>query len=110
MKKTTYIIGYFAIILLLLSACSSSHRNELIYRYTKTASAVPFDSLKTAILEDPGTDMMVVYPDSDVVIIQYDRFKTHQDIIETHFKSCGYDVTLVEKNKIEKTNQPWQKK
>lgn len=54
--------------------------------------------------------MLVIYPDSDVVFIHYDRLKTHQDIIEKHFKECGYKITLLEKNKIEEKEQPWQKK
>ena len=98
------------LLLALLSACTQSRKNSLIYRYESTDLSISFDSLKSEILGDSGAEMMVVYPDSDVVIIHYDRFKTHQNVIEEHIRSCGYKITLIEKKKIEEKDQPWKKK
>lgn|GEM_PF-972369 len=106
-----HVIICILLLVLITGSCSSSSRkNELIYRFEATDPTVPFDSLKSEILDTPGAEMLVVYPDSDVVIIHYDRFRTHQDIIEKQFLDCGYKITLLEKNKIEEKNQPWQKK
>ncbi len=54
--------------------------------------------------------MLVVYPDSDVVIIHYDRFRTHQEIIESHFIKSGYKFTLLKKTSLKEKDQPWKKK
>ena len=107
-KRQTYRI--FLIFLLFLVACSPSRKNELVYRYSLNEDAVSFDSLKSEILGASGAEMLIVYPDSDVVIIHYDRFNSHQDIIESCFMECGYKITLVKKSKIEEKDQPWQKK
>ncbi len=101
---------FLAFLLMGLVACSGSRKNEVIYRFIPNVNAVSLDSLKSEILGNAGAEMLVVYPDSDVVIIHYDRFKTHQDIIESHFTECGYQITLVRKIKIEEKDQPWQKK
>lgn len=110
MKRMTRIIMGFVLAIFLLTACTPSRKNELIYRFEGTDTAVPFDSLTSEILGSSGADMLMVYPDSDVVIIHYDRFKTHQDIIEQHFMDCGYRIKLLEKKKIEEKDQPWQNK
>ncbi len=111
MKKRHVQIYLFLIFLLItLSACSGSRKNEVIYRFTANEDAISLDSLKSEILGASGAEMLVVYPDSDVVIIHYDRFKTHQDIIESHFIEFGYTITLVSKRKIEEKDQPWQRK
>lgn len=105
------LITVILIITLLLTACSvPSRKNELIYRFDPSGSSISIDSLKSGILGSAAAEMLVVYPDSDVVIIHYDRFKTHQDVIEKHFLDCGYKIILIEKNKIEEKDQPWQKK
>lgn len=111
MKRTAIKIIVCALLLiLLLAACSSSRKNELIYRFKQSDIAVSLDSLKSVILSTSGAEMLVVYPDSDVVIIQYDRFATHHDIIEAQFIKCGYDIVLLKKTKIDEKDQPWQKK
>ncbi|MEA2077264.1 MAG: hypothetical protein U9O95_04530 [Candidatus Marinimicrobia bacterium] len=109
-KSVRHIQKILFMLLLLFIACSPSRKNELVYRYYLNENAVSLDSLKSEILGTSGAEMLVVYPDSDVVIIHYDRFKTHQDIIESCFKECGYKITLVKKSKIEEKDQPWQKK
>jgi len=110
--KKRHVHTYYFIILLLIgfTACSSSRKNEIVYRYIPNEDAISLDSLKSEILGASGAEMLVVYPDSDVVIIHYDRFETHQDIIESHFTKCGYKITLLRKSKIEEKDQPWQKK
>jgi len=111
MKKRHVQTYLFLIFLLMaLSACSGSRKNEVIYRFIANEDAISLDSLKSEILGASGAEMLVVYPDSDVVIIHYDRFKTHQDIIESHFIEFGYTITLVSKRKIEEKDQPWQRK
>ena len=104
------IIAFVLLLILLLGACSSSRKNELIYRFKESDTAVPFDSLKSMLLSTSGAEMLVVYPDSDVVIIQYDRFTTHHDIIEAQFIKCGYEIVLLKKTKIDEKDQPWKKK
>ena len=104
------IIAFVILLILLLGACSSSRKNELIYRFKKNDTAVSLDSLKSVILSISGTEMLAVYPDSDVVIIQYDRFTTHHDIIEAQFIKCGYEIILLKKIKIDEKDQPWKKK
>lgn len=108
MKNAT--IKSCILILILLTSCSPSRKNELVYRFIPQENAVSVDSLKTQILNTMGTEMLVMYPDSDVVIIHYDRFRTHQDIIETKFNDNGYRVVLLKKSSIDEREQPWQKK
>jgi len=91
-------------------SCSSSRKNELTYRYSSSESAISFDSLRSEILGSSGAEMFVAYPDSDIVIIHYDRFRTHQNIIEACFEDCGYHIELVKKNRIEEKDLPWEKK
>jgi hypothetical protein len=110
MKKLMRTIMVFMLLGLILASCTNSRKNELIYRFEESDKAVPFDSLKSEILGASGADMLMVYPDSDLVIIHYDRFKTNQDIIEKHFKDCGYTIVLLEKKRIQEKDQPWQKK
>jgi hypothetical protein len=97
-------------LLLLLGSCSQSRKNELVYRFTLNENAISLDSLKSEILSSCRTEMLVVYPDSDVVIIHYDRFRTHQDIIESHFVESGYQFTLLKKTSLEEKDQPWKRK
>ena len=111
MKRSFQILLYLSLAVLILTvSCTSSRKNELTYRYSSTENAISFDSLKSEILGSTGVEMFVVYPDSDIVIIHYDRFRTHQDVIETCFKECGYDITLVQKDRIEERDLPWKKK
>ena len=109
-KRYTHICFLLVFLLIGLVACSSSNKNEVIYRFIPNENAISLDSLKSEILSGAGAEILVVYPDSNVVIIHYDRFKTHQDIIEAHFVECGYNITLVSKIKIEEKDQPWQRK
>ncbi|MDD3095113.1 MAG: hypothetical protein WDA41_03405 [Candidatus Neomarinimicrobiota bacterium] len=109
-KKTPKTALVLLLFLLMAAACSKSHHNVLIFRYSAEENALHPDSLKTAILGDPGVSMLVTYPDSDLVIVHYDRFKTHQLNIESRFPELGYKVTLMEKHPLEETGQPWQKK
>ena len=109
-KRHVHIYLLLVFLLMGLAACSSSRKNEVIYRFMPNENAISLDSLKSEILGGAGAEMLVVYPDSDVVIIHYNRFKTHQDIIESHFTECGYNFTLIRKTKIEKKDQPWQRK
>ncbi|MCK4812525.1 MAG: hypothetical protein KAT14_01160 [Candidatus Marinimicrobia bacterium] len=96
--------------ILIAASCSESHHNELIYRFKPNNGALELDSVKTQILTGLGTEMLIVYPDSDIVIIQYDRFQTNQQLIESHFTSNGYTIELITKTRIEEKNQPWKKK
>ncbi|MCF7833192.1 MAG: hypothetical protein K9N05_06425 [Candidatus Marinimicrobia bacterium] len=110
--KKRHLYTYLLVIFLSLglSACSNSRKNELVYRFIQNENAISLDSLKSEILGTSGAEMLVVYPDSDVVIIHYDRFKTHQEIIESHFTGSGYKITLLRKSKIEEKDQPWLRK
>jgi hypothetical protein len=96
--------------LLFVTSCSSPRKNELIYKFSADEGAIPVDSLRSEILNAQGTEMIVMYPDSDVVIIHYDRFRTHQDIIETQFRHNGYHIVLLKKKAIREGEQPWEKK
>ena len=96
--------------LLFITSCTSPRKNELIYRFLPEEGAISIDSLSSEILNTSGTEMLVMYPDSDVVIIHYDRFRTHQDIIEAQFKQNGYRIVLLKKKAIQQEDQPWGKK
>lgn len=109
-RKTLKITVLSLLILLLIPACSKSHHNVLIFQISTGVTAHLADTLKTAILRDPGVTMLVTYPDSDLVIVHYDRYKTHQKRIESCFPELGYKVTLLEKYPQETMEQPWQKK
>ena len=106
--KSIILLGISA--LLFVTSCSSPRKNELIYRFLPEEGAISIDSLGSEILNTPGTEMFVMYPDSDVVIIHYDRFRTHQDIIEAQFKQNGYRVVLLMKKAIQHEDQPWERK
>ena len=93
-----------------VTACSRSHHNELVYRFERGHDAVDMDSLKALILSRAGTEMFACYPDSDVVIIQYDRYRAHQQIIEEQFRSGGYRIELLCKTPVEQKERPWEKK
>lgn len=95
------------LVLLLLSACGKSHHNALIYQYRAEEGAPELDSLKKEILSDHGITMLVSYADSDVVIIHYDRFKTHQQRIESRFTEKGYAIRLLEKHAVNSGEQSW---
>lgn len=112
MKKriTKILYASLVLILILLSSCGESHHNALVYRYELSDEFIPIDSLKKQILSDPGITMLVSYADSDVVIIHYDRFRTHQERIETRFTENGYTIRLLEKHAVNNGEQPWQKK
>lgn len=112
MKKCFPKILYTSLVLImiLLSSCGKSHHNALVYRYEHSGEFIPLDSLKKQILSDPGITMLVNYADSDVVIIHYDRFRTHQEKIESRFTENGYSVRLLEKHAVDSREQPWQKK
>ncbi len=100
----------FLFFILIVANCSESHHNELIYRFKPNDSAIGLDSVKTQILTERGTEVLIMYPDSDIVIIQYDRFQTNQKLIELYFTSNDYSIELITKTRIEKRNQPWEKK
>ncbi len=92
----------FLLILLSAASCGGSHHNELTYRLIPGEQAVGIDSLKTRILAHEGTGMLIIYPDSDIVIVQYDRFRTHEDLIASCFSENGYTVELIKKTSIRK--------
>ncbi len=98
------------LLLVLLYACGASHHNELVYRFHREDGSIGLDSLKSLILSDSGTEMFASYPDSDVVIIQYDRYRTHQECIEDHFRSNGYRIELLRKTPVEEKAKPWEKR
>jgi len=98
LKKSMLLLA----ILFLLTACGKTHHNEVSYRFVPREDAVEIDSLKISILSGPGTEMMIMYPDCMKVVIRYDRYKTHQDIIESCFIKNGYEIELLSKKRIEK--------
>ncbi|MDD3716940.1 MAG: hypothetical protein PHT46_07550 [Candidatus Marinimicrobia bacterium] len=107
-QKTALLL--LLVLFLLTAACSKSHHNVLVFRVSTEQTALSADTLKTVILQDPGVSMLVTYPDSDLVIVHYDRYKTHQSRIESRFPELGYKVILLEKYPLEAREQPWQKK
>ena len=111
MKKRTHISAAgILIILLFLAACGQSRHNELTYRYIPGEDATELDSLKLCLLSDPGTEMMVLFPDSHRVTIRYNRFHTHQQVIERHFLQNGYAIELLSKKPVGGKHASWRKK
>ena len=107
MKRYVQILLVAGLVLLL--SCEQSHKNQLLYRYAADSNAVSLDSLKSGILSTTGTEMLAFYPDLEIVIIQNDRYKTHQNTIETHFTDCGYAITLIGKCQLKEKDQPRKK-
>ncbi|MFA6617666.1 MAG: hypothetical protein WCT23_01165 [Candidatus Neomarinimicrobiota bacterium] len=99
-KNLKYFITIL-LILLLLSACSSPRRNEVIYRFIPQENAISIDSLKVNLLDTKGLEMLAMYPDSDIVIIHYDRFQSHYNLIEKCFEANGYKFELLKKSPLE---------
>lgn len=99
MKKNIHYILVFVLIMITVS-CSQSRKNELIYKFTSQGEVACVDSLRSKLLDLRGIEFLIMYPDSDVVIIHYDRYRTHQDKIETHFAECKYSFELLEKSPI----------
>ncbi len=97
MKK---ILPHILVLILLFSACSQPRKSEVIYRFYAKDKMTCVDSLRSALLDTDGLEMLVMYPDSDVVIIHYDRFRTHQNKIEAHFIKCNYCFELINKSPL----------
>lgn len=101
MKKILKHILPIIIILLLLGACNKPRKNEVIYQFIPGEKAACIDSLKAGLLNTQGLEMLAMYPDSDIIIIHYDRFKTHHESIEKHFIENGYTFNLINKSSLE---------
>lgn len=99
-KNLKYMISIL-LILFMLSACSQARKNEVIYRFVPEKSAISIDSLKVNLLDTKGLEMLVMYPDSDIVIIHYDRFQGHYNMIEKCFEASGYNFQLLKKTSLE---------
>ena len=91
---------YIILLLLLFTACTP---RQQVMDYALSGDATPFaaDSLKMEILSINGVEMVVMYPDSNVMSIRYDRFRTHHKCLEELMTAAGYEYKIMNKRSAE---------
>ena len=82
-------------LIFIVSGCTSRHQSvDLTYSTFKSNMSI--DSIKTEMLLTDGVEMVIMYPDSNVMTIQYNRFKTHRNIFKNILIRGGYKVQIRE--------------
>lgn len=96
MKKIFYIL----LLILLLTACSP-HDQVMNYALDGQNSSISMDSLKMEILSLEGVEMVIMYPDSNLMTIKYDRYKTHHSRLEDIMIRASYSFDVKKTTSVE---------